>query len=466
MRKQHFFSFLLLACLTACGTDQQDSKPSQAKESNPYAPKPYVELKHPEWSKNATIYEVNIRQYTPEGTFKAFEKHLPRLKAMGIDILWLMPINPIGKEKRKGKMGSYYSIQDYYGVNPEFGTLDELKALVKKIHGMGMYVIIDWVANHSSWDNKLAKEHPDWYTKTPEGNFQPTPWYDWDDVIDFDYDKEGVRKYMTEALKYWVKEADIDGYRCDVAGFIPVDFWDNVRAELDQIKPVFMLAEWESRDMHKRAFDATYAWSLWDKMHATTVGKKSIAGLVEYMAHDVSSFPKNSYRMTFTDNHDKNSWEGNQYSNFGEGLEASMVLCSVVNGMPLVYSGQEAGLDRSLAFFEKDSIVWKKHRNEEIYTKLFALKHQNKALWNGEHGGEMVRIYSDKMEQVLSFMREKEGNRIVPIINYSNKPAKVMLKTKYQVGKYKEWFSGKEIELKENTELELKAWEYLILVKQ
>ncbi|MEI7983677.1 MAG: alpha-amylase family glycosyl hydrolase, partial [Bacteroidota bacterium] len=290
-----------------------------------YLPKPYVEIKHAEWSRNATIYEVNIRQYTPEGTFKAFESHLPRLKEMGVDIIWLMPVHPIGEKNRKGKLGSYYSVKDYYGVNPDFGTLDDFKELVQKIHGMGMYVIIDWVANHSAWDNALAKDHPDWYTKTKGGNFEPTPWYDWEDVIDFDYDQPGIRKYMTEALKYWVRETDIDGFRCDVAGFIPVDFWENARTELDSIKPVFMLAEWESRDLHKKAFDMTYSWGLWNNMHAATIGKKGTGGLVEYLAHDVNTFPKGAYRMTFTDNHDKNSWEGNQYSNFGAGLHASMV---------------------------------------------------------------------------------------------------------------------------------------------
>ncbi|RZJ31726.1 MAG: alpha-amlyase, partial [Flavobacterium sp.] len=429
---------LLLLTLLFLGCNRKDEP-----ADSPYQPKEYVEIKHPEWSKNATIYEVNIRQFTPEGTFKAFESHLPRLKAMGIDIIWLMPINPIGVEKRKGKLGSYYSIKDYYGVNPEFGTMADLKALVEKIHSMGMHVIVDWVANHSSWDNKVAKDHPDWYSKTPEGNFQPTPWYDWDDVIDFDYNNPELRKYMTGALKYWVRETDIDGYRCDVAGFIPVDFWENARKELDQIKPVFMLAEWESRDLHKKAFDMTYSWSLWDKMHAAAKDNKGIGGLVEYMAHDVSTFPRNAYRMTFTENHDKNSWEGNQYSNFGDALPASMVLACTVNGMPLVYSGQEAGLDRSLKFFDKDVIEWKQHPFADMYSRLFALKHSNHALWNGGYGGEMIRIFSDQQDQVISFSREKDGDKVIDIINYSPTPVTVKLNSNYQKGSYTELFTGK-----------------------
>lgn len=463
---QKTFSSLLLLVLCSCNqSDKSKKTESTPDELSKYQPKNYVEIKHPEWSKNATIYEVNVRQFTPEGTFKAFETHLPRLKAMGVDIIWLMPINPIGVEKRKGTLGSYYSVKDYYGVNPEFGNLEDLKALVKKIHGMGMYVIVDWVANHSSWDNALAKDHPDWYSKTPEGNFQPTPWYDWEDIIDFDYDKPELRKYMTDALKYWVKEADIDGYRCDVAGFIPVDFWENARAELDEIKPVFMLGEWESRDLHKKAFDMTYSWSLWDKMHAVTKDHKSLGGLVEYMAHDVSTFPRDAYRMTFTENHDKNSWEGNQYSNFGEGLEASMVLAGTVNGMPLVYSGQEAGLNRSLKFFDKDLIEWKKHPFAAIYTKLFNLKHKNQALWNGNYGGEMIRIFNDKPEQVLSFSRSKNENQVIPIINYSDKPVTVKLNSKYQKGTYKELFSNADYVLKGDDLITLKPWGYLVLIK-
>lgn len=451
-------SFLLLLLLLGCNK-------SDNKNEDAYQPKEYVELKHPEWSKNATIYEVNVRQFTKEGTFKAFENHLPRLKAMGIDIIWLMPIHPIGNEKRKGTLGSEYSVKDYYGVNPEYGTKEDFKHLVDKIHSMGMHVILDWVANHSAWDNPLAKEHPDWYSKTPEGNFQPTPWYDWGDIIDFDYDNPELRKYMTDVMKYWVKEFSIDGYRCDVAGFIPVDFWDNVRFELDQIKPVFMLAEWESRDLQKKAFDMTYAWTLWDKMHNATVGKKGIAGLVEYMAHDESTHPKDAYRMTFTDNHDKNSWEGNQFSNFGDGLESCMVFCTVVNGMPLVYSGQEAGLDRSLKFFDKDEIEWKEHKFTELYTQLFALKHKNKALWNGKHGGQMIRIFNDKMDQVISFSRTKDNDQVIPIMNFSDKPVTVKLDSKYQKGEYTDYFTNEKISLKGDDVFTLKPWEYLILVK-
>ncbi|MFN3968091.1 alpha-amylase family glycosyl hydrolase [Flavobacterium sp.] len=453
--------FLTLGILSVSCIKEKNGETTDSR----YQPKEFVEVKHPDWSKNATIYEANIRQFTPEGTFKAFEAHLPRIKAMGIDIIWLMPIHPIGVEKRKGTLGSEYSVKDYYGVNPEFGTKEDFKHLVDKIHSMGMYIIIDWVGNHSSWDNQLVKDHPDWYTKTEEGNFQPTPWYDWDDVIDFDYDQPELRKYMTEALVYWVKDFNIDGYRCDTAGFIPTDFWDNARVEMDAVKPVFMLGEWESRDLHKKAFDMTYSWTLFDKMVAVTRDKKSMGGLVEYMAHDVSTFPRDGYRMLFTDNHDMNSWNNNMEYNFGDGLGASIVLTGTINGMPLVYGGQEAGLDRSLKFFDKDLIDWSKMPYEGLFKKLFDLKHRNHALWNGEHGGIMVRIYSDKMEQVISFSRTKDKDKVIVVMNYSDQPTTVKLNSKFQKGNYTEVFSGKKIALLGDDVFTLKSWEYMVLEK-
>jgi len=433
---------------------------------DPYLPKKYVELTHPEWSKNATIYEVNIRQYTPEGTFKAFEAHLPRLKELGIDIIWLMPIHPIGELNRKGSVGSYYSVKDYYAVNPEFGTIDDLKALISKIHEMGMYVILDWVANHSAWDNPLATEHPEWYSKTFDGKFQPTPWYDWSDIIDFDYDQPGIRKYMTEVLVHWVKETDIDGYRCDVAGFIPNDFWENARMELEKIKPVFMLAEWESRDIHKKAFDMTYTWSLYDKMHNVAAQKEgSLPALYEYLAHHVNTFPPDAYRMTFVDNHDKNSWEGTPFSQFGDAVETCIVLTCMVEGMPLIYSGQEAGLNRKLAFFEKDEIEWKEHRFFNLYKTLFQLKKQNRALWNGTYGGQMIRVLNDRPDAVLSFGREKEGDKIIAVFNFTNKAVDTKLTGNFHKGTYTELFSNEQVEFSDEDKIQLQAWGYRVYVK-
>jgi cyclomaltodextrinase / maltogenic alpha-amylase / neopullulanase len=450
-----FFVSLILLIAIGCKTSLKK-----------YQPQNYVQLKHATWTKNATIYEVNIRQYTSEGTFKAFANHLPRLKKMGIDILWLMPIHPIGDKKRKGTKGSYYAVKDYYGINPEFGTAEDFKSLINSIHQLGMHVIIDWVGNHSAWDNNLAQLHPDWYTIDGNGDFQPTPWYDWSDVIDFDYNNPELRKYMTDALRYWVKEFDIDGYRCDVAGFCPVDFWDQVRKELDAIKPVFMLAEWESRDMVKNAFDMTYSWTLFDQLKPVCLQEKNINGLVEYLAHDVGAFPPSAYRMTFTDNHDMNSWNGNAVDNFKEGYSAAIVFTHVVNGMPLIYSGQEAGLNRSLAFFEKDSIDWKLHPNAALFTQLIALKHQHPCLWNGEYGGQMERIYSNKMGQVVSFIRAKGNDKIMAIFNFSPTATTVKLNTKFHMGQYKSYFNNITYNLDSVSSFNLDKWGYQILIHE
>ena len=436
---------------------------SQQTDSR-YQPQKYVELANPDWVKNATIYELNIRQFSQEGTFKAIEKQLPRLKKMGINIIWLMPVQPIGVVNRKGSLGSYYSVKDYLKVNPEFGTDEDFRSLVKAIHSQGMYVILDWVANHSSWDNPLATQHPEWYSRGRNGKFQSTPWRDYDDIIDFDYSQPGLRKYMTEALKFWVKEYDIDGYRCDVASFVPIDFWENARKELDAIKPVFMLAEAEDKELHRRAFDATYNWTLWNILHQIAINNKSVKTLGEaYIAEHVSIFPKEGIRMNFIDNHDKNSWEGNQYSNFGPAMKAATVFTAMMDGMPMVYNGQEAGLNRSLLFFEKDPIVWTKHENEALYTTLFALKHKNQALWNGNRGGEMVRIMNDKMDQIISFVREKNGDKVITLINLSREKVQVSFDTSYDAGTYINLFSGKPQQISKKITLTMEAWEYLVL---
>lgn len=429
-----------------------------------YQPEKYVELHTPEWAKNATIYELNVRQFSPEGTFKAVEKQLPSLKKMGIDIIWLMPVQPIGVKNRKGTLGSYYSTKDYLGVNREFGTKKDFQNLVNAIHKQGMYVIIDWVANHSSWDNELVEKHPDWYIKSREGKFQPTPWRDYDDIIDFDYSKPELRKFMTDALKFWVKEYNIDGFRCDMASFVPLEFWENARQELDEIKPVFMLAEAEDKELHRKAFDATFNWTLWNYLHDIAKGNKDAETLAgAYIAEHVSIFPKEAIRMNFIDNHDKNSWEGNPHSNFGDALQAAMVFTAMMDGMPLVYNGQEAGLDRSLQFFEKDPIAWRKHKNEELYTTLFQLKHKNQALWNGKWGGEMVRIKNNAMNNVISFVREKNGDKVLTLINLSKEKTPVIFDTEFDEGIYTNLFTGKETKVPAKLKLTMEPWDYVIL---
>lgn len=437
----------------------------EKKRNTQYQPKPYVELSHPQWSKNATIYEVNIRQYTEQGTFTAFSKHLPRLKELGVDILWLMPIHPIGKENRKGTKGSYYSVKDYKAVNADFGTLDDLKALVNKAHKLGMYVILDWVANHSAWDNPLTTSNPEWYTKDHKGNFQPTPWWDWSDIIDFDYQNPNMREYMTSALKYWVEEVDIDGYRADVASFIPTDFWENARSELEKIKPVFMLAEAETRDLHKKAFDMSYAWDLHDVLHDVALGKKDASAIYLNFARSLNAWPNNAIKMNFVDNHDKNSWEGTMYDRFGDYLTTSIVLSATAQGMPLIYSGQEAGLNKVLAFFEKDLINWQSHEIGDLYRSLFQLKHQNQALWNGDWGGNMIPVPTDQPKSVFSFARVKNDDKIFAVFNFSNKVQQVTFNETIQLGSYKEWFSKADVLIDKGYVETLAPFAYKLFVK-
>lgn len=438
---------------------------SAMMDKNPFQPQPYVKLTHPEWSKNVAIYQINTRQMTEEGTFRAAEKHLPRIKVLGANILWLMPIHPIGLKNRKGSLGSPYSVKDYLGVNPEFGTLADLKHFVKTAHDMGMYVILDWVANHTAWDNPLTEEHPEWYDRDYKGDFRPTPWWDWSDIIDLDYSQPGLRKYMTEAMKYWVREADIDGYRCDVAGFVPVDFWNHVRRELDAIKPVFMLAEWESRDLHAEAFDMTYAWSWNESVHKICTGKADVSALFVYYSWNEGAFPANSMRMTFVSNHDKNAWEGTQFEMFGEGLEAAIVLSVVGEGMPLIYNGQEAGNPRRLAFFEKDPIAWREHPLGELYRKLFALMKGNTALWHARWGATMVAAPNSAPNRVLSFVRENATDKVFAVINFSGEKHRLTFSEKIQNGSYSDYFSGKKALFEDGSELDIEPWGYRVFVK-
>lgn len=433
---------------------------------NKYEPIPYVKIKHPEWARKGIVYQINTRAFTKEGTFRAAEKHLPRIKELGADILWIMPINPIGEKNRKGTLGSPYSVKDYYAVNPEFGTMDDFKHLVAEAHKLGFHVILDWVANHTAWDNKMQSEHPDWYDKDWKGEFRPTPWFDWTDIINLNYKSPGLRKYMTEAMKYWVKEADIDGYRCDVAGFVPIDFWNNLRKELDHIKPVFMLAEWESRDLHEYAFDMTYAWTWYERLEPIAQGKaKDLGGLYGYYSWNEGFYPRDAIRLVGVSNHDKNAWDGTEFELFGKGLQNAMVLSVVGEGMPMIYNGQEAGNTKRLKFFEKDEIIWKTHPNGELYKKLFALKKSNSTLLNWGHNATMNLVPNSKPDKVFSFARQNEKDKIFVVLNFSNLPQTVTFKETLYHGNYTEYFTGKKVTMDEKTKLVLQQWSYNVFVK-
>lgn len=447
-------ALLLLFVITGC---EKDKKKETAEEPE----KKQVGVVHPDWSKDAVIYEANIRQHTPEGTFAAFEKHLPQLKEMGIDIIWLMPIHPIGEENRKGTLGSYYSVQDYKGVNPEFGTMDDLKSLVDEIHGMGMHVIIDWVANHTAWDHKWMTENPDFYTKDSLGSVvSPVP--DWTDVADLNYDNKELWAKMTDALKYWVVEADIDGYRCDVAAMVPSEFWAQARDTLETYKNVFMLAEAHEPELHENGFDMTYNWELKDVMNAIAKGEKDVSALDEHLAKENNEYGTDDYRMNFTTNHDENSWSGTVFERLGEGSEVFAVLACTFPDMPLIYSGQEAGMDKRLDFFEKDEVEWKDHQFRALYTKLFELKKNNKALWNGTAGGEVVRLHTSDDTKVFAFMREKGNDKVFVVMNLSGENATFDINKVEMAGKYTNLFTNEEVELNTSETFLLPPWKYLV----
>lgn len=429
-----------------------------------YQPIPDVRLQHPGWSKNAVIYQINTRQFTPEGTFRAAESHLPRLKALGVDILWLMPIHPIGVKNRKGSLGSPYSVRDYYAVNPEFGTLADLQHFVQAAHAAGMYVILDWVANHTAWDNPLVDEHPEWYARDWKGDLRPTPWWDWPDIIDLDYQHAALRQYMTEAMQYWVRVADIDGYRCDVAGFVPTDFWNTVRQELDAIKPVFMLAEWENRDLHAEAFDMTYAWTWYCAVQEITAGKAGLDRLFVYYSWNEKAFPRDGMRMLFVSNHDKNAWNGTEFEQFGDGLQAAIALMFVSEGMPLLYNGQEAGNPRRLAFFKKDPLEWREHPLGDFYRKLIALKKSTPALWNGRWGARMIHVPNSVPERVFSFVRQDEASKVFAVFNFSAQLQVVSFAEGLFPGAYTEFFSQERVDLTATTRLTLAPWDYRVFL--
>ena len=369
---------------------------------------PVSKVEHPEWSKNATIYEVNVRQYTPEGTFNAFSEHLPRLKEMGVDILWFMPIHPIGKINRKEterSMGSYYSVQDYKAVSSDYGTAEDFRRMVEQAHGLGMKVILDWVPNHTAWDNPWT-ENKEWYVLNEVGDFIPPLGTDWTDVIQLDYTNDEMRAAMIDAMKYWVAEFGVDGYRCDVAGKVPTDFWVRAHAELDEVKDVFMLAEDGEPELLIEAFDMNYAWEYAHIIREIAKGAMTFDRLDSLLAEDAKKFPDNSYRMYFTSNHDENSWNGTDLEMYGDNFQNFAVLSATIDGMPLVYSGQEAVLDKQLQFFEKDEIEWNDYDLVDFYTDLLALNKRNEALWNGAHGANPMRISSP--EGTYAYQRNKD----------------------------------------------------------
>lgn len=387
----------------------------------------------PDWMTNAVIYEANLRQGTPTRDLKGLQRQLPRLRDLGVDVIWLMPIHPISETNRKGTLGSYYAVKDYKAVNPEFGTMEDFKEFVRTAHHHGMKVILDEVCNHTGCDNAWVTEHPEYYAKDKEGKmFGP---FDWTDTYKLDYSNPATREAMADALKFWIQEADIDGYRCDVAMEVPTDFWEWVRPQLQAIKPVFMLAEASKPDLLLRAFDADYAWPMKDvfnaiaategvnayaKEHNQNLPKSSAADIKNLIDRQKKEFPKGSVHMNMVTNHDLNSWEGTEFDRYGEAVGAFAVLSYTLPGMPMLYTGQETGFNHAFEFFETDNVqpVYEENDMTRFYEIMNSLKHSNSAL-NVKDAEAVTEFLPTDNEKVLAFERLNGDDRLVVVVNLS-----------------------------------------------
>ncbi len=434
--------FLILPLLLSC----QSQKP------------PFAGVKHPDWSYNKTVYELNVRQFSPSGTFKAVEQRLAALRDLGAGIIWLMPIHPIGEKNRKGTLGSPYSVKDYFSVNPQYGTMKDFKSLVDKIHEFGMYVILDWVANHTAWDNPLLKAHPDWFTRDAAGNFV-APVADWHDVVDLNYQNKALRRYMIKAMKYWVAEADVDGFRCDVAEMVPLDFWRQARAALDSLKPVFMLAEGEKPQLHK-AFDMTYSWKMFYTFNDIAQGKKSARRLDKLLAEEKKYYPADAFRMRFTSNHDENAWNGTVFERLDGAVKTFAVLTVTLPGKPMIYNGQEAGMDKRLKFFERDPIEWRVNNYRRFYSRLLNLYEGDPALY----AGEMHKIPTENDDQIYAFMRQNDDKRVLVFLNLSPAQQTITITSNYLNGEFIEYFTGRKRDFRGQATFNLPPWGYHVYV--
>lgn len=423
--------------------------------------------RHAKWAYDATIYELNTRQLTPEGTFAAAEACLPELRENGIDILWIMPCQPIGVLTRKGTLGSYYSIIDYCQFNPEFGTRADFEHLLATAHNLGFKVILDWVANHTAPDSKWT-ENDGWHYRDSLGNLMVQ--YDWTDISKLNYDNEDMRREMLRCMHWWMDSIGIDGFRCDVAGEVPTDFWNMAMSDLRKTHPdMFTLAEDEAKnyELTESAFDMYYGWELHHLMNNVAQGKSSVQDLWNYFAKADTTTRANAIRMNFTSNHDENSWNGTEFERMGDAADLFAAFTYVVPGMPLIYTGQLSGNHHRLEFFEKDCIDRIEGAPQyAMYQKLNGLRKANKALWSPELGAKMLRLPADN-EQIFACVRPLENgkNTVIAVMNMSADEQTVALNLTGYEGTYTCFNCGEQKSLSANETMTLKPWEYRILTK-
>jgi len=416
---------------------------------------------HPEWSFNSNIYEVNVRQYTAEGTFEAFAKHLPRLKDMGVEILWFMPVTPISLKDRKGTLGSYYAAQNYTEINPEFGSIEDFTTLVKNAHSLGFKVIIDWVANHTGNDNIWIDLHPDFFCYDDETKQIIHP-HGWEDVSKLNFNNPDMQDAMIDAMKFWITTSDIDGFRCDMAHLVTLDFWAKAKDELDKTKPgLFWLAECEEADYHQ-VFDATYTWQWMHKTEAFIANNEHAEELFNVLKHYDLSFPKNAFRTYFTSNHDENSWNGTEYEKYGDAAKLFAVFSCTWNGLPMIYSGQELPNYKRLQFFDKDQIEWGGTcLLHDFYKTLLHLRKQNSALRAADANVITNKLTTNRDDKIFAFLRSNKDEAVLVILNFSNELIPVDLKN--ITGVYIDIFNGEYLYPHINSIIPVEPWGYNVL---
>jgi alpha-amylase len=412
------------------------------------------------WIKTTNIYEVNLRQYTPEGTINAFAKHLPRLKDMGVETLWFMPITPIALKNKKGSLGSYYACSDYTSVSNEFGTIEDFRLLVNEVHHMGFKIILDWVANHTGWDHWWTVEHPDWYKKDEHtGDFKRASGMH--DIIELDFTNLALRKAMIDAMGFWVTMTDIDGFRCDLAFWVELNFWLEAKPELEKLKPLFWLGELDPLDNpeYMQVFDAAYTWKWMHKTEHFYKGQASFYELLEVLNqyHDAPGI-----QAWFSSNHDENSWNGTEYQKYGEMAKLLAVFSCTWPGIPLIYSGQELPNKKRLQFFEKNSIEWREQIElHEFYKMLLELKKTNSGL---SCGASLQVLIADANEKLLVFKRSNARDEIIVALNFS-KEEKQFSPNSLQ-GQFVEIFSQQSTHFSSDNSFNLSPWQFSVWINE
>ncbi len=421
-----------------------------------------------DWKHYTNIYEVNLRQYTQEGSFGAFEKELPRLRDMGVQTLWLMPVTPIAKEKMKGSLGSYYACSDYTSLNPEFGTMQDFKSLVNTAHEMGFKLIIDWVANHTGWDHVWTKSNPDFYKLDPStGTFRVASGMD--DIIELNYHNPALRIAMIDAMRFWVRECDIDGFRCDLASWVELDFWREARPRVEELKPLFWLGEFDELENpeYGQVFDASYSWKWMHKTRSFYLHQEPLHEL-RNLLDQYTAIGNNSMRAWFTSNHDENSWNGTEYEKYGSIARALAVFSCTWNGIPLVYSGQELPLyHKRLMFFDKDSIPWTgQYELHGFYKKLLNLHARNPALRGGDDTASTINLTTNADHRIFAYRRKKDEQEVVVILNFSNDTVGFEVPDLSAEGIFEELFSGSLNDFSRSRNFILQGGGYLVFVKR